>query len=540
MRRTDSRLTTTLATSCLLFLAVGMAPGAVLAQEHGLGELEFINSGAAEAQEAFIRGVLLLHSFEYEDAREAFQAASKIDPDFAMAYWGEAQTHNHPIWQQQDRDAAQAALARLGATAEARYAKAGTERELDYLRTVDVLYGTGDKRDRDYAYSDAMQQLMGKYPDDADARAFYALSILGTCHDGRDIKRYMKAASVAEEVYQRNPDHPGALHYLIHSYDDPTHAPLGLRAARLYSEVAQRAGHALHMPTHIFVALGMWDEVAGLNEESWQASLRRQQRKGLGKAARGYHARLWEHYAFLQQGRYGAARALIDEFVGELGTDGDSEGLRGVLGAMRAAQIVAVGGADLAGIASDLDVGGATRASHQYAQLVAALDHQDRAAAEAALRDVSAMLGSSDSDDWRGRSAPSRIVELEMRALLALDGGDTEGAIKQLEEAAALEDDQPFAFGPPVPVKPAHELLADVMRLTGDPAAAIRHYDRALERTPGRAIALLGLARAAEAAGQSARATAAYALLRDNWVNADAGLADLAEIRQAAATGGER
>ncbi len=536
MRRASSRF----AAIFVLLLATALAPGAALAQQQGLGELEFANSGAPEAQDMFVRGLLLLHSFEYDDSREAFQAAQEIDPDFAMAYWGEAHTHNHPIWQQQDRDAARAALAKLGATPAARYAKAGTERELDYLRALDVLYGDGDKRARDYAYSDAMEQLMRKYPEDADARAFYALSILGTCHDGRDVTRYMKSAAVVEEVYQRNPEHPGALHYLIHSYDDPTHAPLGLRAARRYSEVAQRAGHALHMPTHIFVALGMWDEVAGLNEESWQASLRRQQSKGLAKQARGFHARLWEHYAFLQQGRYSAARGLIDEFAEELGTDGDSQGMRGVLGAMRAAQIVAEGSSDLAGIVSDLDVGGATRASHQYAQLVSALEREDRGAAEAALRDVSAMLGSADAGDWRGGSAPARIVELEMRALLALDGGDAEGAIRQLEEAATLEDEQPFAFGPPVPVKPAHELLADVLLSTGHPAAAIEHYDRALGRTPGRAITLLGLARAAEAAGEGGRAVAAYAQLRVNWDNADADLADLAEIRGAAATGEER
>ena len=536
MRRTTLRLATTF----ILLLAAGLVPSVAMGQQKGLGELDFANSGAPEAQQQFVLGLLLLHSFEYDDAREAFQAAQEIDPDFAMAYWGEAQTHNHPIWQQQDREAARAALAKLGATDEARYAKAGTERERDYLHTIDVMYGDGDKRDRDYAYSDAMQRLMNKYPDDADARAFYALSILGTCHEGRDIKRYMKAAATAEEVYARNPDHPGALHYLIHSYDDPTHAPLGLRAARLYSEVAQRAGHALHMPTHIFVALGMWDEVAGLNEESWQASLRRQQRKGLSKAARGYHARLWEHYAFLQQGRYNAARALVDGFVAELGTDGDSARMRDVLGAMRAAHIVATGSNDLAEIISDLEVSGATRASHQYAQLVSALERGDRREAEAALRDVSAMLGSLDSGDRRGRNLTSRIVELEMRALLALDAADTDGALKQLEAAAALEDDLPFAFGPPVPVKPAHELLADVLRRSGNPSAAIAHYDRALERTPGRAVTLLGLARAAEAVGENARAAAVYALLRDNWANADVDLADLAEIREAAATGEER
>ncbi|HJO03600.1 MAG TPA: hypothetical protein QGG47_06485 [Acidobacteriota bacterium] len=183
------RMTSPMVTIFLLFLAVAMVPGSALAQQQGLGELEFANSGAAEAQEPFIRGLLLLHSFEYDDAREAFQAAREIDPGFAMAYWGEAQTHNHPIWQQQDRDAARAALAELGATAEARYAKAGTGRERDYLRTLEVMYGEGGKRDRDYAYSDAMQRLMLKYPDDADARAFYALSILGQLPLGLDGRR---------------------------------------------------------------------------------------------------------------------------------------------------------------------------------------------------------------------------------------------------------------------------------------------------------------------------------------------------------------
>ncbi len=502
--------------------------------------LEFANSGAPEAQDAFLRGLLLLHSFEFEDAREAFQSARKIDADFAMAYWGEAQTHNHAIWQRQDLAAARAVLSKLGATPEARYATAGTERERDYLRTLDVLYGAGDKRERDYAYSDAMLRLMLAYPDDADARAFYALSVLGTCHDGRDVNRYMNAAAVVEEVYQRNPDHPGALHYLIHAYDDPTHAALGLRAARRYSQVAQRAEHALHMPTHIFAALGMWEESAALNEQSWQASLRRQQRKGLGTEARGYHARVWEHYAFLQQGRLAAAQLLVDELATAPGTEADGPLLRVALATVAAHQIVAAGGGDPGAVVTILDVGGPTGASLYYAQLVAALNRGERAIAEGALRAVSEMLATPAADDWLGRNEQSRIVELEMRALLALDAGDRAGAIRQLGQATAIEDQLPFDYGPPNPVKPAHELLADVLRETGDAVAAIEHYDRALERTPGRAIALLGLARAAQTAGDSRRASAAYAQLGVNWANADDDLAELAEVRAAMASSQEQ
>ena len=175
-----------------------------------LGSLDFPNSGAPEAQQAFARGVLLLHSFEYEDAREAFQEASEIDPDFALAFWGEAMTHNHPLWRQQDRDAALEALAGYAATARERAEKAPTEREAAYLAALETLYGEGDKVSRDFAYSEAMRRLAETYPDDLEARAFYALSILGTTQGERDFRVFMRAGAVAEEVFAANPNHPGA------------------------------------------------------------------------------------------------------------------------------------------------------------------------------------------------------------------------------------------------------------------------------------------------------------------------------------------
>src|SRR5262249_13806462 len=151
-----------------------------------VGEVAFANSGSPAAQEPFLRGLALLHNFEYESAAEQFQHAESLDPGFAMAFWGEAMTYNHPVWMQQDAAAARAALGRLAPTPEARRAKAKTTRERDYLDAVETLYGEGAKEARDFRYADAMAALHQKYPDDVDATALYALALLGTAHAGRD------------------------------------------------------------------------------------------------------------------------------------------------------------------------------------------------------------------------------------------------------------------------------------------------------------------------------------------------------------------
>ncbi len=219
-----------------------------------LGKIDFPNSGPSEAQKSFIEGVLLLHSFEYARARRAFQEASRIAPDFALAFWGEAMTYDHRIWGEQDRSSALAALNRLAPTPAERRAKAKTEREKLYFDAVEKLYEEGDNASVAAAYSNAMAEVTKRFPDDLEAQAFYSLSLLGLTGTVRNTENYMKAAAAAETIYQKNPLHPGALHYLIHSYDDPVHAPLGLRAARAYGTVARSASHAQHMPSHIFFA----------------------------------------------------------------------------------------------------------------------------------------------------------------------------------------------------------------------------------------------------------------------------------------------
>src|SRR5262245_17910699 len=255
--------------------------GPAVAQAPGVGQVRFANSGSPAAQQDFLTGLAQLHNFEYGPAAELFRKAQKTDPDFAMAYWGEAMTYNHAIWMEQDAAAARAVLQRLGPNPDARLAKAKTEREKDYLRALETLYGEGDKRARDLAYADAMEGVRRKYQDDVDASAFAALALLGTSHGGRDFAIYMRSAAILEPLFPGYPKHPGIAHYLIHSYDDPIHAPLGLRAAREYSTIAPAAAHAQHMCSHIFVATGMWDDVVAANEAAVKIT------RGAGGGARG-------------------------------------------------------------------------------------------------------------------------------------------------------------------------------------------------------------------------------------------------------------
>ena len=185
-----------------------------------------------------------------------------------------------------------------------------SQREERYLDAVFILYGEGDKPTRDMAYREEMRKLYEEYPDDLEAAAFYSLSILGSVYE-RDFRTYMLAASIAEEVFARQPQHPGAAHYLIHSYDDQIHAPLGLRAARAYKDIAPGASHAQHMVSHIYTSLGMWDEVVDANIISVRVSEESKLRSGADPASRSKHSLHWLEYSLLQQGRFEEAQDTL-------------------------------------------------------------------------------------------------------------------------------------------------------------------------------------------------------------------------------------
>jgi hypothetical protein len=496
------------ALALLAIIAASAASAALPSHEHspssgsvsaGLGTVHFANSGAPRAQADFIRGLLLLHSFEYDAARRAFQAAERTDPNFAMAYWGEALTYNQTLWAEQDLDAARAALAKLAATPELRAAKAGTARERAYLAAVELLYGDGDKTQRDERFSAALGALARSYPEDLDARAFYALSLLGLTGGKRNHANYMRAAAEAEAIYDLDKYHPGALHYLIHAYDDPVHAPLGLRAARLYGKVAPAAAHAQHMPSHIFFALGLWDEAIKANVTSLKIS----RAEGDG----GYHALLWLTYAYLQEDKRQEAAALVRSVAHDVGAEPTKEN-RIRLADARAIWLVETRGTEGPDARSPVDSSGIASigyfAAHDFARGVTA---SQPAEARLALAQLQARIGAARNlprgvrADWKDNV---KDEELEQAAAMAtaLEGmiryheGDRPGGITQVRAAILAADRMTFEYGPPWSAKPLDELLGELLLADGRGEEAAAAFEKTLAVYPNRRLAREGLAAA--------------------------------------------
>jgi tetratricopeptide (TPR) repeat protein len=503
------------------------------AQAADLGRVDFPTSGKPEAQAHFLRGVAALHSFWYDEAADAFRDAQKADPAFSLAYWGEAMTYDHPIWGEQDRDAAKAALARAG--------KAPTEREQAWMAAAEALYGEGEKAARNRAYSEAMRAIHERFPDDLEAASFYALSLIGPALTGgqtgpdRD-RDLMKAAGVLEVFFDRNPEHPGVVHYLIHAYDDPVHAPLGLRAARTYAKVAPSAHHALHMPSHIFVQLGQWPETSASNEASWAASVDWVKRRKLPVDKKDFHSLSWLAYSYLQQGRLRKAEEML-EIVRQAARESDSPRVASSLEGMEARYRIETRTWQpaKAAPATKAEEGAHCGMSHPQgdgAGLLAQGLGAARAGQLAAVEEAAAALralNEGKADDYR--SAPGRIMEKEVSALALLAKGKQDEALALLKEAAELEARMPPPSGPPDPIKPAPELYGEVLLELGKAEEAGRQFQASLLRTPNRAASLLGAARAAAKAGDREAARRHYATLAEVWRDADASLPDLAEVR---------
>lgn len=506
MRIEPILITLVLAVACMPLAAQHSHPDATPPADApvDLGKVSFPNSGSAQAQPHFLRGLLLLHSFEFGPAGQAFAQARQVDPDFAMAHWGEAMALNHPIWGEQDTAAARRVLELLGADAAQRQARAPTPREQAYLAAVEQLYfGAGDKPARDAAYSRAMGELAARFPEDLDARAFHALSILALTGATRDTANYMRAAAVAEEVYAQDPRHPGALHYLIHAYDDPIHAPLGLRAARVYADVAPDAPHAQHMPSHIFFALGLWEEAAAANTAALETAR--------AQGGMGYHPLHWLQHARLQQGRRAEAATLVQLMEKHLQEKPDP-GARTHLAMMRATWLVETRGADMESMGGVVDSGGIVAigpfAGLDFARGLAFVERgelgraRESQAALRARRDnarkalvVDGEVASRYAAVDQSEIASAQIMDKMLEASLAMAEGRAEDALMVARQAAMDEDAADFAYGPPVTVKPAHELLGELLLSSGKPDEAEAEFARVLERYPNRALTLEGLAR---------------------------------------------
>lgn len=509
--------------SWVIGLALALAMASPLCRAHGgeasappsqVGVVSFANSGAKAAQRDFLTGLAQLHNFEYWAAAEAFQRAQKADPNFAMAYWGEAMTYNHPLWAQQDRIAARAALLRLGETPAARRAKARTEREKAYLDALEALYGEGDKLDRDRRYADAMRQLHERFPNDIDATCFYALSLMGTSHEGRHLPSYMKAAALMTEAFHAYPQHPGAAHYLIHAVDDPLHAPLGLAAARAYSKIAPAAAHAQHMTSHIFIAMGMWDEVVLANETAKRIADQARAARGRSPSGCG-HGPAWLEYGYLQQGRLAEAKRVLAACADEaqrrpnlsegadlLDVDGSSAAS---FAAMRARYLIDTGdgAGEVAAMTADLSAVPVAEFERDHVDAFMALRRPPSEAAEGlverAERSATRVRAAIDAAGLPAKHPSRQALQIhldQLHGLQALRRGDIEAALAILRKAAADETALPYEFGPPTIRKPGNELLGEVLLELGRAKEAAAAFDAALELAPGRVQSVQGRRRA--------------------------------------------
>ena len=530
---------------CVLCVLWGSS---LYAQESQLGKVEFPTSGSEKAQAHFLRGLAALHSFWYEEAAEAFRESTKVEPDFAMGYWGEAMTHNHPLWSEQDIAAARQVLSKIKETAKL------TDRERAYLGALRALYGEGDKRTRDAAYASAMEKIYRAYPDDLDAAAFYSLSLLGLVRgEDKSYRLQAKAGAIALGVYEKNPNHPGAAHYIIHAFDDPEHAIIALPAARRYASIAPEAHHARHMPSHIFLQLGMWPEAAASNESAWEASDAWMKRKKLSLSVRDYHSLHWLLYAYMQQGRYSQAEQLINVMKKVMSESTYDNKLRpdyyeNNYANMAAAFIVETERWNLASelfpeskekpatseqTAMSGSHGGHAGGGGPTVDGVATL----RVSKASVILPVfvrglaAAVSGATSIPSVGGSGSTPNIRDLEIAALSASMKKDHANAIELMKKATGLEEQMSPPYGPPTLVKPTHELFGEILLRAGKPAEAAEQFKISLLRQPNRARSLLGTARAAAQTGNHAAAAAAYTTLLEQWKQADESLPELREAR---------
>ncbi len=481
-----------------------------------LGELEFTISGNEQAQPYFKQGLLLLHSFEYEDAADDFSKAHALDPGCAMAYWGEAMTYNHSLWRFLDKSKADSVLRLLAPEPDQRIAKAKTDIEKDFMKGVNILFGDGTKAERDSQYAAYMSSLYEKYPGNAEVASFYSIALIGSVQVGRDTAIYGHAAKIAQAVLAKNPKHPGALHYLIHAYDDPDHAAKALDAADAYAKVAPSAAHALHMPSHIYLALGQWDKVISSNEMAWAASEQRKEKKKLDNDALGYHSYHWLMYALLQKSRNEEAKKMVmqmNKFCDSL----PSPRAREHVILLKSTYLVESNDwqspvSSISVKEDDLNI--SLRAMNNFVMGEKAFHDNDQRLLSAIIESMQAdrMTASGKLTGSSGHSCGSvnaynpnlldvqyaEVMEIELRALSSQLKKDSAAADHWFRQATALENSVSYSFGPPTVVKPSNEMYGEWLLEMNRPSDAATQFELALKAAPGRTISVNGLAAASK------------------------------------------
>src|SRR5215467_11496617 len=519
---------------CKLSLCVGVIvlcwTGLLMAHEQTekLGYVHFPIACSAPAQQHFDRAVALLHSFWYAEAVKAFTTVTETDPSCAMGYWGIAMSVWYPLWQ----PPSEATLQQGGeAVAKAKAIGGKNAREQQYIAAIEVFYTDVDRRDhrtRALAYEKAMEQLYLHHPEDQEAAVFYALALDATAlPSDKTYANQLKAVGILEKVFAEQPDHPGVAHYLIHSYDYPALASRGLPAAQRYAQIAPSAPHALHMPSHIFTRLGLWQESIATNRDSANAA------KEQGSVFEQLHALDYQAYAYLQGAQDVEAKRVLDERNALAKADLEHFASAYAFAAIPARYTLERRRwAEAAALEPRPSRIMYTEAITYFARAIGAAHTGDIAGARSSvekLQSLQTALAEAKQSYW------AEQVEAQHRAAaawLAHAEGKNDEALTLMGSAADLEDSTEKHPVTPGPIMPARELLGELLLDLHQPARAFKEFETSQRSDPNRFNGLYGAARAAEQAGDRETARTYYAKLVTLCAHADA---ERAELQQAKA-----
>ena len=505
-----------------------------------LGQVNFIVSCSASSQKQFNRATALLHSFWYEEAENAYAAIARDEPNCAMAYWGVAMTLYHPVWAPST-----AAELQRGWTAveKAKAIGAKTDRERDYIAAINAFYEDSarlDHRTRALAYEKAMERVYLNYSQDREAAIFYALALLGTGSiTDKTFANQKKAAEILNRVLPLEPQHPGVAHYLIHSFDYPQLAPLALRAARSYARIAPSSPHALHMPSHIFTRLGLWQESINSNLASAAAAKNHVARTHPGAAAFDQlHALDYLVYAYLQVGEDQKARRILDQANALNSVDAEVVAAAYAFAAIPARYALErrrwseAERLELHPAAFPWDHFRYAEAIIYFARALGAARSGDPGDARKDVEKLSAIqntLANAGDTYWANQ------VEIQRRGAAAWLGfaeGKHEEALTLMRSAADLEAATEKHPVTPGPIIPARELLGDMLTEMNQPAQALREFETSLRNSPNRFNGLYGAARAAQLAGDRKTARAYYAKIVTLSAHADSVRTELQKAKE--------
>lgn len=505
-----------------------------------LGQVNFTVSCNAAAQKQFNRAAALLHSFWYDEAEKAFAAINKVDPKCAMAYWGVAMSLYHPVWAP-----ASAGELEKGWTAveEAKTVGVRSDREKEYIDAIEKFYKDSvkiDHRTRALAYERAMEQVYLHYPKDHEAAIFYALALLGTAtNSDKTYEKQKRAAEILNQVLPQEPNHPGVAHYLIHSFDYPQLARLALPAARSYAKIAPSSPHALHMPSHIFTRLGLWQESIQSNLASAAAAQKHVAMSHPGAASFDQlHAMDYLIYAYLQGAEDQKAKQIVDQ-VNTL-NQVDAEVIAAAYAFTAAPARYALERRHWSEAARlELHPAGFpwehfryAEATTYFARAIGAARSGDPTSAGKDVERLSALkkaLVDAKDSYWAGQ------VEIQRRtaaAWVAHAEGKNDEALALMRSAVELEAATEKHPVTPGPIIPARELLGDMLLELKQPEQALREFEASLGDSPNRFNGLYGAARAADLSGDKRKARDYYTKMVTLSAHADSDRPELQKIRE--------